>query len=164
MSDKQNADQGLISFINKSRRFLSLIGTPEWVVSAELTDAEHLEEMSSNLRITRERHELPERTVMSSVWSAETELTMAITGNTPSADERARFLTGLLTALPHLLEGIEASMVREAMMDGRIKELIQSNNDKLFENRNQRKTIRQLQAQVEHLLSTIPTNPEKSEQ
>jgi hypothetical protein len=162
MSDKQNTDQELLSFINEARRFLGAIDSPEWIGSAELTDAEHIEEMTSILRISREAHDLPERTVMHSVRSSRTGLIMASTGHTPRAADRARFLTGLLTALPRLLEGIEASLVREALTEVRINELIQSNNDKLFENRDQRQTIRQLQAQVGHLLSTIPTPVEAS--
>lgn len=38
----------------------------------------------------------------------------------------------------------------------RVDELLQSNNEKLFENREQRQTIRKLQAQVAFLLETIP--------
>jgi len=162
MSDKHNTDQELLSFINEARRFLEPIDKPEWVGSAELTDAEHIAEMTTILEISRKEHELPERTVMHSVRAEGTGLMMAVTGNTPRAADRARFLTGLLTALPRLLEGIEASMVREALMEGRIKELIESNNEKLFENRAQRDMIRQLRAQVRHLLSTIPTPVEAS--
>jgi hypothetical protein len=141
MSDKQNKDQELLSFVNEARRFLGAIDSPEWVGSAELTDAEHIEEMSSILRLSRASHDLPERTVMHSVRSFKTGLIMAATGHTPRAADRARFLTGLLTALPRLLEGIETS---------------------LAENREQRQTIRQLQAQVDHLLSTIPSPVEAS--
>jgi hypothetical protein len=32
---------------------------------------------------------------------------LALTGNTPDAAERARFLTGLMQALPRLLQAIE---------------------------------------------------------
>ena len=129
MSDKHNTDQELLSFINEARRFLEPIDKPEWVGSSELTDAEHIAEMTTILEISRKAHELPERTVMHSVRAEGTGLMMAVTGNTPRAADRARFLTGLLTALPRLLEGIEASMVREALMEGRIKELIESNNE-----------------------------------
>ena len=160
MSDKQNTDQELLSFISVSRRFLEAINSPEWVASAEQTDADHIAEMASILSISRVSHDLAEKTVMHSVRSAETGMTLVATGNTPRAADRAKFLTGLLTALPRLLDGIEASLVRETLMEARINELIQSNNDKLFENSDQQQKIQQLRAQVDHLLSTIPTPAE----
>ena len=162
MSDKQNTDQELLSFIREARKFLDLVESPSWVGSEELTDSEHVDEINTHLAKTRERIELPEKTVMHSVRNADTGLVLAMTGNTPAAAERARFLTGLMTALPRLLEAIEESFVREAFADDRIKELITSNNEKLFENRTQRDEIRQLKAQVDLLLKSIPVPPEAS--
>lgn len=163
MSDKNNTDQELLSFIREARRFLRLVQNPEWVVSAENTDAEHIDELTATLAISRESSNLPEKTVMHKVQNAQTGLILAITGNTPDAAERARFLTGIIAALPRLLEGIEAFMVRDAFMQARIKELLESNNDKLFENREQRTLIRQLEAQVAFLLKSIPAEPEAIE-
>jgi hypothetical protein len=160
MSDKNNTDQELLSFIREARRFLKFVQSPEWVGSAENTDAEHLAELTTTLAISRESKNLPEKTVMHQIRSTETGLVLAITGNTPDAAERARFLTGMISAMPRLLEGIEAFMVRDVFMQSRIKELLESNNDMLFENREQRADIRQLKAQVEFLLKTIPAEPE----
>jgi hypothetical protein len=160
MSDKNNTDQELLSFIREARRFLKFVQHPEWVGSAENTDAEHIAEFTTTLGISRESKCLPEKTVMHQVRSTETGLVLAITGNTPDAAERARFLTGMIAALPRLLEGIEAFMVRDVFMGARIKELLESNNEKLFENREQRQTILQLQAQVDLLLKAIPVEPQ----
>lgn len=156
MNDNQNTQQELLSFIREARRFMQTIENPEWVGSVALTDEEHLAELAEQLRVSRNVHVLPEKTEMHSVRAAGTGLVYAFTGNTALAAQRARFLTGLLTSLPRLLEGIEASLVREVFMDARINELLESNNEKLFENRAQRQTIRQLQAQVELLLKSIP--------
>jgi hypothetical protein len=160
MSDKQNTDQELLSFVREARKFLRFVENPEWVGSAELTDEDQISEMKTHLSKTRERTRLPEKTVMHSVRNSETGLVLAMTGNTPDAAERARFLTGLMRSMPRLLEAIEESFVREAFADDRIKELIASNNEKLFENRAQRDQIRQLQAQVNLLLKAIPVRPE----
>jgi hypothetical protein len=160
MSDKNNTDQELLSFIREARRFLKFVQHPEWVGSAENTDAEHLAELSTTLTISRESLNLSEKTVMHQVRSTETGLVLAITGNTPDAAERARFLTGMIAAMPRLLEGIEAFMVRDVFMQARIEELLESNNDKLIENREQRHTILQLQAQVNFLLKSIPVEPQ----
>lgn len=162
MTDK-NDTQELLSFISEARRFMKSITEPEWTCSQLLTDDDHLSEMKAQLECSRNVHSLPEKTEMHSVRSAGTGLVYAYTGNTPNAADRARFLTGLLTALPRLLEGIEASLVREAFMDARIKELIESNNEKLMENREQRQEIRQLKAQVDLLLKSIPVEPEMLE-
>jgi hypothetical protein len=160
MSDKQNTDQELLSFVREARKFLKFVDHPEWGSSEELTDDQLLDEMKTHLAQTRERIDMPEKTRMHSVYNAETGLVLAMTGNTPDAAERARFLTGLMSALPRLLEAIEESFVQAAFAEERIKELISSNNEKLFENRAQRDRIRQLQAQVELLLKSIPLKPE----
>ncbi|WP_439357960.1 hypothetical protein [Bradyrhizobium sp. DASA03007] len=160
MSDKQNTDQEMLSFVREARKFLKFVQDPEWTGSAELTDDQHVEEMKTHLAKTRERIELPEKTVMHSVRGAESGLVLAMTGNTPDAAERARFLTGLMRSLPRLLEAIEDYFIRESVADDRIKELISSNNEKLFENRAQRDEIRQLKAQVDLLLKSIPIKPE----
>jgi hypothetical protein len=160
MSDKHNTDQELLSFISEARRFLKFVPNPEWVASAENRDAEHIAEFTTTLAISRESKSLSEKTVMHQVRSSETGLVLAITGNTSDAAPRARFLTGMIAAMPRLLEGIEASMVRDAFAQERIKELLESNNDKLTENREQRQTIRQLKAQVDLLLKSIPVEPE----
>ncbi|WP_316196718.1 hypothetical protein [Bradyrhizobium sp. SZCCHNS3053] len=106
MSEIQNTHQELLSFVREARRFLKLIETPTWVGSAELTDEEHVEEMRDHLQKSRERFNLPERTVMHSVRNEEG-LVLAMTGNTANAAARARFLTGLMQALPRLLDAIE---------------------------------------------------------
>jgi hypothetical protein len=160
MSDKQNTDQELLSFVREARKFLKFVADPEWAGSAELTDDEQIEEMKTHLAKTRELIVLPEKTVMHSVRNTQTGLVLALTGITPDAAERARFLTGLMQALPRLLEAIEDSFVDAAFANERIKELITSNNEKLFENRAQREQIRQLQAQVELLLKSIPLKSE----
>lgn len=110
MSDKQNTEQELLSFIREARKFMDLVESPTWAGSAELTDEEQLAEMATHLAKSRERFNLPERTVMHSVRNAE-DLVLALTGNTPAAAERARFLTGLLTALPRLLDAIEERII-----------------------------------------------------
>jgi len=160
MSDKQNTQQELLSFVREARKFLKFVEKPEWVGSAELTDAEHIDEMKVHLEKTRARIEMPEKTVMHTVSNADTGFVLAMTGNTPEAAERARFLTGLMTALPRLLDAIEESFVDAAVAEERVKELIASNNEKLFENRGQRDEIRQLKAQVDLLLKSIPIPPE----
>jgi hypothetical protein len=160
MSDKQNTDQELLSFVREARKFLKFVTDPEWAGSAELTDDEQIEEMKIHLAKTRELIALPEKTVMHSVRNTKTGLVLAMTGITPDAAERARFLTGLMQALPRLLEAIEGSFVDAAFANERIKELITSNNEKLFENRAQRDEIRQLKAQVELLLKSIPLKSE----
>ncbi|WP_029081155.1 hypothetical protein [Bradyrhizobium sp. th.b2] len=160
MSDKQNTAQELLSFIREARKFLRFVENPEWAGSAELTDVEHLDEMKTHLEKTRGRIDMPEKTVMHFVRNSETGLVLAMTGNTPEAAERARFLTGLMTSLPRLLQAIEESFVDAAFAEDRIKELITSNNEKLFENRGQRDEIRQLKAQVDLLLKSIPVPPE----
>jgi hypothetical protein len=162
MSDKQNTDQELLSFVREARKFLRFVEDPEWVGSAELTDDEQIGEMQVHLSKTRDRTLLPEKTVMHSVRNGKTGLVLAMTGNTPDAAERARFLTGLMRSMPRLLEAIEESFVREAFAEDRIKELISSNNEKLFENRAQRDVIRQLKAQVDLLLKAVPIPPEDS--
>jgi hypothetical protein len=156
MSEKQNTEQEMLSFIREARKFLNLVESPFWAVSEAMTDVAHLEETATHLVKTRELFSLPETTVMNSVRNSETGLVLAITGNTPAAAERARFLTGLMSALPRLLDEIEESFVRETFAEDRIKELITSNNEKLFENRAQRDEIRQLKAQVDLLLKSIP--------
>lgn len=160
MSDKQNKDQELLSFVNQAKLFLKYVRNPEWSGSAELTDAEHVEEMRTHLALTRDRVDLPEKTTMHSVRDSETGLVLALTGHTKEAAERARFLTGLMFALPRLLQAIEDSFVDAAFAEERIKDLIASNNEKLFENRAQRDEIRQLKAQVDLLLKSIPIPPE----
>jgi hypothetical protein len=160
MSDKQNTDQELLSFVREARKFLNFIADPEWTGSAELTDEGHVEEMKIQLAKTRELVPLPEKTVMYSVRSAESGLVLAQTGNTPKAAERSRFLTGLMRSMPRLLDAIEELFVREAFAEDRFKELIASNNEKLFENRAQRDEIRQLKAQVDLLLKSIPVADE----
>jgi hypothetical protein len=62
--------------------------------------------------------------------------------------------------MPRLLDAIEELFVREAFAEDRVKELIASNNEKLFENRAQRDEIRQLKAQVDLLLKSIPVADE----
>lgn len=163
MTDKNNETQELLSFINEARRFMKTIVDPEWVCTEPLPDEVHLEELQQQMNCSRSLHSLPERTEMHSVRAAGSGLVYAYTGNTPLAAERARFLTGLLTSLPRLLEGMEAFMVRDVFMEARIKELIESNNEKLMENRAQRQEIQQLKAQVDHLLKTIPVEPEMVE-
>ncbi|SDH37957.1 hypothetical protein [Bradyrhizobium ottawaense] len=160
MSDKHNTDQELLSFISEARRFLKFVSSPEWAASAENTDAEHIADLTMTLALSRESKSLPEKTVMHQVRCSETGLVLAIAGNTPAAAARARFLTGMIAAMPRLFEGIEAFMVRDVFMQDRVRELLESNNDKLNENRAQRAVIRQLQAQVDHLLKTIPAEPE----
>jgi hypothetical protein len=160
MSDKQNTDQEMLSFISEARKFLKFVQNPEWSGSAELTDDEQLDEMKTHLAKTRERSSLPDKTVMHSVRDSETGLVLAMTGNTPEAAERARFLTGLMRSLPRLLGAIEDSFVDAAFANERIKELITSNNEKLFENRAQRDDIRQLKAQVDLLLKAVQIPPE----
>lgn len=160
MADKQNTDQEMLSFVREARKFLRFVADPEWTGSAELTDEGHVEEMKTHLAKTRERVALTEKTVMHSVRNSENGLVLAMTGNTPDAAERARFLTGLMRSMPRLLDAIEENFVREAFADDRIKELIASNNEKLFENRAQRDEIRQLKAQVELLLKAVPIKPE----
>ena len=107
MSDQENTDQELLSFIREARSFLKFVESPGWFGSAELTDLDHVAEMATSLSLTRERVNLPEMTVMHSVRNTETGLILALTGNTPDAAERARFLTGLMRAMPRLLEAIE---------------------------------------------------------
>lgn len=160
MSDKQNTDQEMLSFVREARKFLKYVADPEWVGSAELTDDEHVEEMKTHLAMTRARFDLPEKTVMHSVSIADSGLVLAMTGNTTDAAERARFLTGMMRALPRLLDAIEDSFVDASIANERINELIASNNEKLFENRAQRQEIRQLKAQVDLLLKAIPLPPE----
>ncbi|TYO65409.1 hypothetical protein FXV83_15855 [Bradyrhizobium hipponense] len=110
MSDQQNTEQELLSFVREARKFLTLVESPTWAGSAELTDEEHVAEMATHLAKSRERLDLPERTVMHSVRNSD-DLVLAMTGNTPAAAERARFLTGLLTALPRLLDAIEERVI-----------------------------------------------------
>jgi len=160
MPDKQNTDQEMLSFVREARTFLKFVKDPEWVGSAELTDAEHIDEMKVQLEKTRELVDLPEKTVMHSVRIEESGLTLAITGNTPDAAVRARFLTGMMRSLPRVLDAVEDLIARETFAEQRINELIASNNEKLFENRAQRDQIRQLKAQVDLLLKSIPIPPE----
>jgi hypothetical protein len=107
MADKQNTDQELLSFIREARHFLKYVESPGWVGSAELADEDHVAELATSLSLSRERLGLPETTVMHSVRNTQTGLILALTGNTPDAAERARFLTGLMQALPRLLQAIE---------------------------------------------------------
>jgi hypothetical protein len=108
MLDQQNSE--LLSFIREARRFLQFVESPVWAGSAELTDEEHLAETRTHLEKSRERFDLPERTVMHSVRNDEG-LVLALTGNTPNAAERARFLTGMISALPRLLDLIEERVI-----------------------------------------------------
>ena len=110
MSDKQGSEQELLSFIREARRFLKFVESPVWAGSAELTDEEHLAETRTILEKSRDRFDLPERTVMHSVRN-DKGLVLALTGNTPNASERARFLTGMITALPRLLDLIEERVI-----------------------------------------------------
>jgi hypothetical protein len=160
MSDKQNTDQEMLSFVREARKFLKFVADPEWVGSAELTDEGHVDEMKTHLAKTRENTSLPEKTVMHSVRIAGNGLVLAMTGNTPDAAERARFLTGMMRSLPRVLDAVEDLLVDATVAEDRIKELITSNNEKLFENRAQRDEIRQLKAQVDLLLKSIPIPPE----
>ena len=107
MSDKENTDQELLSFIREARKFLKYVESPGWVGSAELADEDHVAELATSLSLSRERLGLPEETVMHSVRNTKTGLILALTGNTPDAAEPARFLTGLMQALPRLLDAIE---------------------------------------------------------
>jgi len=59
-----------------------------------------------------------------------------------------------------VLDAVEDLIARETFAEQRINELIASNNEKLFENRAQRDQIRQLKAQVDLLLKSIPIPPE----
>ncbi|ARQ95287.1 hypothetical protein [Bradyrhizobium phage BDU-MI-1] len=160
MSDRNNTYQELLSFISEARKFMKSIQAPEWVGSAELTDEEHLSELTEQFKISRNLHGLPAKTAMHSVRGQHNGFVYAYTGNTPQAAQRARFLTGLLTALPRLLEGMEAFMVREVFAEARVKELLEHNNAQLMENRAQRQEIRQLKAQVDLLLKSIPVEPD----
>ena len=109
MSDEHNTDRELLSFVREAREFLKYVESPGWVGSAELTDEDHVAELATTLSVSRERLNLPQETVMHSVRNTKTGLILALTGNTPDAAERAKFLTGLMQALPRLLEAIEES-------------------------------------------------------
>jgi hypothetical protein len=114
MSDQDNKTQELVSFIREARKFLKYVESPGWFGSAEGTDQTHIDDLKTQLELTRERLELPEETVMHSVRNTKTGLVLAYTGNTPDAAERARFLTGLMHALPGLLETIEECVTKVA--------------------------------------------------
>jgi hypothetical protein len=107
LSDKENTDQELLSFVREARKFLKYVESPGWVGSAELTDEDHVAELATSLSLSRARLGLPAETVMHSVRNTKTGLILALTGNTPDAAERARFLTGLMQSLPRLLDAIE---------------------------------------------------------
>jgi hypothetical protein len=114
MSDQDNKTQELISFIREARKFLTYVELPGWFGSAEGSDQVHIEGLKRQLQLTRDRLDLPDTTVMHSVRNTKTGLVLAYTGNTPDAAERARFLTGLMEALPRLLETIEECVTKAA--------------------------------------------------
>jgi hypothetical protein len=113
MSDTDNKTQELISFVREARKFLKYVESPGWYGSVEGPDQVHIDDLKTQLELTRERLCLPDATVMHSVRNTKTGLVLAYTGNTPDAAERARFLTGLMQALPSLLETIESCVTRK---------------------------------------------------
>jgi hypothetical protein len=151
MSVQDNIDQQKLSFIRESRRLLGFFQNPAWCASAELTDEEHVEEFRQALAKTREHTSLPDRTKLNSVRDTESGLVLSLVGNTPSAEERAKFINGILLSMPRILDEFEENLDREE----RINELLASNSEKLLENRAQRQTIVSLQAREKWLLEKL---------
>jgi len=111
MSNTDDLNQQKMSFIRESRRLLEYVQNPEWVASPELTDEEHVETYRNALARTRAVHpELPERTKMQFVQDTSTGLVLSLVGNTPHAEHRARFITGLLASMSMILDEFERGM------------------------------------------------------
>lgn len=156
MGDKQNADQELASFVRQAKTYLKYIENPVWHASGDLTDENHAFDLFLRLAEARRKEGLPDHTSMHSICNKETGETLLLVGNTPEAEERAKFLTCMMAALPRLLECIDVLQVCEQELAGRVTELTESNDRKLMENREQRKQIYQLEQRVDSLLKIIP--------
>jgi hypothetical protein len=144
-----------IAFIKEARRLLALFHDPVWAVTPEQTDEEHLAEYNSTLARTREHFSsLPTNTAMNAVMG-EGDTILAFTGNSPDAPDRARAIVGFVHSMPYLLNSLEALLAINETFDKRVTELIEHNTAQLMENREQRRTIRALQAREKWLLEKL---------
>jgi hypothetical protein len=147
------------NFIQEARRVLAFFQNPVWSSSEARTDEEHVNDFAENVVTTRERFpELPEKTEMHMVINDDGDQILALTGFSPEAAERARAICAFLRSMPHILLDMEHAI----HLEERVDELLKSNNEKLLENRDQRATIRKLEAQVAFLLNKIPVPVEAS--
>jgi hypothetical protein len=114
MTDQDDITQAKLSFIREARRYQQLFQNVAWTATADQTDADHVAWLTKTLASTRENVDLPETTMLNAVTDSETGLVLALTGNTPDAADRARFLAGLLQALPHILDEFERLLEADA--------------------------------------------------
>jgi hypothetical protein len=143
--------------IDEARRMMEFISEPVWSQTKEQTDAEHLKDYEGTLKRTRESFpEMPASTAMNFITLGETGIVLAYVGHSPTSADRARAMVGFLKSMPTVFDNIIEMMGNEIWLRRRCDELLVHNNEQLEENRMQRQNIRQLRAQVEHLLSTIP--------
>ena len=139
-----------LDFIKEARRVLALFQDPVWAATDEKSDEEHVADFVETLAKTREHFDLPEKTAINAVLG-EDDTILAMAGNSPESSERARAIVGFLHSMPYLLNEVE----RALHLDERIIELLQSNNEKLIENRAQRATIRTYEARESWLLEKL---------
>jgi hypothetical protein len=154
VTEKATVEQKL-DFIRETRRLLGFFKTPQWAATSEKTDEEHLADYARTLARTRESNpDFPEKTAMNFIENGD-DLVLAYIGNTPSAAERARAMTGFLLVFPELLDEMVDAMADGLMHEARVTELLKHNNEQLMENRAQRQTIRSLQAREQWLLEKL---------
>lgn len=153
----------ILSWIQEAREQLALFGTPVWGSTDAQTDADHIADLSKMLQQGRERFLLNDKTEMHSLrlmGEDGVSYVTCLTGNTPFSGPRARALAGYLMSMPFMLDMMEdvvnGKIISADLDQERIKELIESNNEKLFENRAQRVEIKKLEAQVAWLMERIP--------
>jgi hypothetical protein len=151
-----------IEALENARRMLEFVSTPVWAQTAEQTDAQHVEDYADTLKMTRQAFpEMPELTAMNCILREDTQLVLAYVGNSPTSVDRAKAMVGFLASMPQVIDQFLEGIADEIMLRKRVDELLEHNSNQLFENRAQRQQIRQLQAQVDHLLKTIPTPVEE---
>jgi hypothetical protein len=154
-----------IEALENARRMLEFVSTPVWAQTAEQTDAQHVEDYADTLKRTRETFpEMPELTAMNCILREDTQLVLAYVGNSPTSVDRASAMVGFLASMPQVIDQFLEGIADEIWLRRRCDELLEHNNEQLFENRAQRRTIVSLKAReawlLEKLSEVLLTTPE----
>lgn len=148
-------DEQIISFLSQLRNSLHLFKDPVWAATEEMSFEQHVSEFRDQLTKTIVHFDLPEETTMHYVVSGQDGPILFCSGNAPNSGERSRILTGVLTALPAVVQEVQDLITIKNMQSERINELLEENNKKLFEIRALRAELKRYKANQEWLLDKI---------